>query len=30
MSAAEALGQMFRFGTLLIVLLTFIFNNHKK
>ncbi|WP_419580041.1 putative holin-like toxin [Streptococcus suis] len=26
----EALGLMFQFGTLLIVLLTFIFNNRKK
>ncbi|HEL1582281.1 TPA: putative holin-like toxin [Streptococcus suis] len=30
MSVAEALGLMFQFGTLLIVLLTFIFNNRKK
>ncbi|WP_221622179.1 putative holin-like toxin [Streptococcus suis] len=30
MSVAEALGLMFQFGPLLIVLLTFIFNNRKK
>ncbi|WP_227013175.1 putative holin-like toxin [Streptococcus suis] len=30
MSVAEAFGLMFQFSTLLIVLLTFIFNNRKK
>ncbi|WP_373712794.1 putative holin-like toxin [Streptococcus sp.] len=30
MSVAEALGLLFQFGTLLIVLLTFIFKNTRK